>query len=181
MALKQLVALKAKFHFTFLRGTLILQILFTHLKSFGITGRKQVADRLKDTPFSVFAMIYGLSRFFCLFSLLLWGTHNPRFSFSSVWQNCPIVKTNTFKELRTVYLSPRYKPRYDKGLEGLKKYIRYKVVSLYRSSFPYILLLLGLAILFVKPGTIYMRVGYVFDLRFSQMKDSTDFYDFWHP
>ena len=115
-------------------------------------------------------MIYGLSRFFLSFlsSRILWGTHNPRFSFSSVWQNCPIVKTNTFKEITTVYLSPRYKPRYDEGLEGLKKYIRYKVVSLYRSYFPYILLLKGLAILFVKPGTIYMRVGYVFDLRFSQ-------------
>ena len=56
-------------HFTFLRDPLILQILFTNLQSFGITGRKQVADGLKDTPFSVFAMIY-LS-FFCLFSLLV--------------------------------------------------------------------------------------------------------------
>ena len=26
------------------------------------------------------------------------------------------------------------------------------------------------------PEPIYMRVGYVFDLRYS-----TDFYDFWHP
>ena len=31
------------------------------------------------------------------------------------------------------------------------------------------------------PEPIYMRVGDVFDLRFFRMKDSTDFYDFWHP
>ena len=152
IVLKQLVALRAKFHFTFLRGPLILQILFTNFQSFGITGRKQVADGLKDTPFSVFWDDLWTLSFLLSFlsSRILWGTHNPRFSFSSVWQNCPIVKINTFKELRTVYLSPRYKPRYDEGLEGLKKYIRCKVVSLYRSYFPYILLLLGLGILFVK-------------------------------
>ena len=85
IALKQHHALKAKFHFTFLRGPLILQILFTILQSFGITGRRQVADGLKDTPFSVFAMIYGLSRFLSfLSSRILWGTHNPRFFFFSM-------------------------------------------------------------------------------------------------
>ena len=31
------------------------------------------------------------------------------------------------------------------------------------------------------PVPIYMRVGYVFCLRFFRMKDPTDFYDFLHP
>ena len=57
---------------------------------------------------------------FSLFSYPL-GYSQSKIFFSSVWQNCPIVKTNTFKKLRTVYLSPRYKPRYDEGLKRLKK------------------------------------------------------------
>ena len=30
------------------------------------------------------------------------------------------------------------------------------------------------------PEPIYMRVGYVFESRFSAGKNLTDFYDFWH-